>query len=458
MDDYAVDTTQFRLNTDPYPAGVASLPTSLAGELERIRFVLKKVFGFTQWYTHTEPVVLPSGTTFSDPIISGNLTFSSAAAKIIPGATSLTLRNNANNADNILIADAGGVTFRAGLSGITTLALTGAQSGGTTLSLAGPITLTTAASKIIPGATSLSLRNNADSADNLLITNAGDATIRNNLVVSGAGPHAIGGATAAATQINIQGAFTATGGAGNAFGLEFGSSIIVQANQDAALLDIGGTLVEAGSGTHGTFSGLRLNIQQTLAAAAVTDFAAIRVLAGSALDAGVTTASGIKINAPTGATTNYALWVVSGMTRLFNLQVQNAIQVQSSGSVIDFQSFAGSQLMRLTDSGILLLGTTVTAAAGAGDLVLTNNAGQVRGVDSGGSTTYALIGIGSSNQVVLGSTSTDIQWGVALVALGGGAAPTFGTIGGSGPATAAQNTWMRVIDSSGAAFWVPVWK
>src|SRR5712691_3977685 len=393
---------------------------------------LNFVFGAT---TLTAPLSLPSGTAAAP-----SLTFT--------GDTSTGLFRNAANDVRITT---GGTTRLA----ITSSAIT--VTGSTTLvvendlQISGRLVFAAAASKIVPGATSISLRNNADTADNLLITDAGNATIRNNLVVSGTGPHAIGGATAAATQINIQGAFTATGGAGNAFGLEFGSSIIVQANQDAALLDIDGTLVEAGSGTHGTFSGLRLNIQQTLAAAAVTDFAAIRVLAGSALDAGVTTASGIKINAPTGATTNYALWVVSGMTRLFNLQVQNAIQVQSSGSVIDFQSFAGSQLMRLTDSGILLLGTTVTAAAGAGDLVLTNNAGQVRGVDSGGSTTYALIGIGSSNQVVLGSTSTDIQWGVALVALGGGATPTFGTIGGSGPATAAQNTWMRVIDSSGTA-------
>ncbi len=54
---------------------------------------------------------------------------------------------------------------------------------GTTLTTTGPLTLTTAASKIIPGATSLSLRNNADSADNLLIANAGDLTVRNGLAV-----------------------------------------------------------------------------------------------------------------------------------------------------------------------------------------------------------------------------------------------------------------------------------
>jgi|SRR5712691_9471387 len=258
---------------------------------------LNFVFGAT---TLTAPLSLPSGTAAAP-----SLTFT--------GDTSTGLFRNAANDVRITT---GGTTRLA----ITSSAIT--VTGSTTLvvendlQISGRLVFAAAASKIVPGATSISLRNNADTADNLLITDAGNATIRNNLVVSGTGPHAIGGATAAATQINIQGAFTATGGAGNAFGLEFGSSIIVQANQDAALFDIDGTLVEAGSGTHGTFSGIRLNIQETLAAAAVTDFAAIRVLAGSALDAGVTTASGIKINAPTGATNNFALWVAAGTSRL----------------------------------------------------------------------------------------------------------------------------------------------
>jgi len=63
-----------------------------------------------------------------------------------------------------------------------------------------------------------------------------------------------------------------------------------------------------------------------------------------------------------------------------------------------------------------------------------------------------------TGNVILDPKSGDILWNKALVALGGGATPTFGTIGGSGPATAAQNTWMRVKDTGGNAFWVPVWK
>jgi len=41
---------------------------------------------------------------------------------------------------------------------------------------------------------------------------------------------------------------------------------------------------------------------------------------------------------------------------------------------------------------------------------------------------------------VQGAGTGLIQWGVPLVALGGGASAVFGTIGGSGPATAAENT------------------
>lgn len=46
------------------------------------------------------------------PIVSGNLTFSAATAKIIPGATSLTFRDNGDANSNIVITDAGLVTLR----------------------------------------------------------------------------------------------------------------------------------------------------------------------------------------------------------------------------------------------------------------------------------------------------------------------------------------------------------
>ena len=42
------------------------------------------------------------------------------------------------------------------------------------------------------------------------------------------------------------------------------------------------------------------------------------------------------------------------------------------------------------------------------------------------------------------------------IALGGGAAPTLGTIGGAGPTAAAQAQWVE-IDIGGVAHWLPVW-
>ena len=46
----------------------------------------------------------------------------------------------------------------------------------------------------------------------------------------------------------------------------------------------------------------------------------------------------------------------------------------------------------------------------------------------------------------------------AAIANGGGAAPTFGTIGGSGPGTAAQAGWLKIkAGSTGKTYFVPVW-
>lgn len=54
-----------------------------------------------------------------------------------------------------------------------------------------------------------------------------------------------------------------------------------------------------------------------------------------------------------------------------------------------------------------------------------------------------------------GSGVVDVRY--ATTALGGGSAPTLGTIGGSGPATAAQNSWLKV-KINGTASFLPVWR
>jgi hypothetical protein len=66
-------------------------------------------------------------------ITAGNLKFGAASAKIIPGATNLSFRNNADSADNLLITDAGAAIFRADVDA-TTFEATGAASLGSPVS------------------------------------------------------------------------------------------------------------------------------------------------------------------------------------------------------------------------------------------------------------------------------------------------------------------------------------
>ena len=50
IDDHSLDLTEMRATSDPGEVGTESLATSLAGEIERIRFVLKEITGNSQWY------------------------------------------------------------------------------------------------------------------------------------------------------------------------------------------------------------------------------------------------------------------------------------------------------------------------------------------------------------------------------------------------------------------------
>ncbi|MCE5336834.1 MAG: hypothetical protein LLG06_19830 [Desulfobacteraceae bacterium] len=50
MDDASANLAAMQATADPYPAGSASLATSLAGELQRLRFLIKQITGEAQWY------------------------------------------------------------------------------------------------------------------------------------------------------------------------------------------------------------------------------------------------------------------------------------------------------------------------------------------------------------------------------------------------------------------------
>src|SRR3990167_9743528 len=54
LDDYSATESQMQTTTDPYPSSAVSLATTGQGELERLRYVIKKLTGWSQWYAHTE--------------------------------------------------------------------------------------------------------------------------------------------------------------------------------------------------------------------------------------------------------------------------------------------------------------------------------------------------------------------------------------------------------------------
>lgn len=168
--------------------------------------------------------------------------------------------------------------------------------------------------------------------------------------------------------------------------------------------------------------------------------------AGAALTIGTSDAQQLSFN-------------VAGSTRWY-IDGSTVILAPLSDNSVDF----GATAHRI-QSGFF--GTSVeigTNPATSGGLRLGNNtAANAR--NAANSANLTLFTTDASNAVYVGDSGQtlvlnggDILWKTPLVALGTTTLITLGKTGGSGPATAAQNSWMRVLDSTGAAFWVPAWK
>ena len=97
-----------RTNTEPYPAGVESLATTGAGELERLRFVLKHLTSWTYWYSHAEDVnfahrmVRQHQTLVTDyrPMYRGEQTWSNAAVRF--HGTTFSVVDAASHPESVL--------------------------------------------------------------------------------------------------------------------------------------------------------------------------------------------------------------------------------------------------------------------------------------------------------------------------------------------------------------------
>src|SRR3990167_9261483 len=60
LDDYWAWTGQMQSQVDPYPSATESLATSTAGELERLRYVIGRAFGWTFWYRYDQGITFAS--------------------------------------------------------------------------------------------------------------------------------------------------------------------------------------------------------------------------------------------------------------------------------------------------------------------------------------------------------------------------------------------------------------
>lgn len=127
-------------------------------------------------------------------------------------------------------------------------------------------------------------------------------------------------------------------------------------------------------------------------------------------------------------------------------------RIQRSSTSILFQLADGSAGAPVTAASIAL----GTSPAQSGVVRIPSGQG-IYSRNAGNSADIQLISL-VTDEVVLAIDGGDIRWGRANVALGGGAAPTLGTIGGSGPAAAGQRNWLRFIESDGTASFIPVWR
>ena len=176
---------------------------------------------------------------------------------------------------------------------------------------------------------------------------AGDSiSTSGNLTITGAGPHAIGGATSTGVGLYVKGAFTGVAGS-TSYGTLFSQQVTVAAGQIGQAVSLIPTLLEAATGVHALLAGLYVTAPLvTAGAATVTNTASVYITA-----------------APVATVTNgnYALWVKSGVSR-FDGTVRLMYDVDSK-----FRTLATNTTNDLTLYRTELAPVAPTAAlAGAG--------------------------------------------------------------------------------------------
>jgi hypothetical protein len=213
------------------------------------------------------------------------------------------------------------------------------------------------------------------------------------LVTTSTGPHAIGGATSSAAQLFIRGTFA------ERTGVEIGMAVTPGAGVSGQLLNIAGSFIEAGSGTHALLASARIAIGSVSAGAAtVMDTASVYI-------------EGPMVATVSGA--NYALWVDAGIARFDGLVTFGGVAVtepalKANGNQLDVRvaddsdaSGMGAKYFLASES--LRVGTNY---ATTGEIRL-HAGGRAYARNAANSANYGLIGgsILSNNDVFVGDTA-----------------------------------------------------
>jgi hypothetical protein len=97
MDGDSVNVAAMQAVQDPWPAGSESLATNLKGEIERLRFAIKNLTGWADWYKNNSVAATVSGSALSQTYTWNN------AGVTFPGAWKLNLTDTASNAASLLV-------------------------------------------------------------------------------------------------------------------------------------------------------------------------------------------------------------------------------------------------------------------------------------------------------------------------------------------------------------------
>lgn len=141
IDDYSVNSTAMQTTTDPYPAAAESLATSLAGEIERLRYVIAQITGESNWYVDPDGTlaqVFTSSATFAGAkTFSSAVTISPTTNQIVLGDTNTTtISATAPSASRVVtIPDPGGAASFVMTEGTQTI--NGAKTFSSTIATSG---------------------------------------------------------------------------------------------------------------------------------------------------------------------------------------------------------------------------------------------------------------------------------------------------------------------------------